>query len=198
MRTVKSAKIALFFKEGGPSLTTEKIDSSNRPAKSSSHADRQERQPSRQPHNRPTEDRRERQRDERPSRPEREIRDTSRRSSNENPVREARDRQQTPRPEQPIKPRELLEPRGGVWNEEMMSWVSSWVKQSLEYMGRSDITFSFESSRNHLRIDFTGSITGDEKKERMLFSSFAHLIMSSLRNKFKGDLKHLKVILNSK
>lgn len=198
MRTVKSAKIALFFKEGGPSLTTEKIDSSNRPAKSSSYADRQERQPSRQPHSRSTEDRRERQRDERPSRPERESRDTSRRASNENPVREARDRQQEPRPEQPLKPRELQEPRGGVWNEEMTNWVSSWVKQSLEYMGRPDVTFTFESSRNHLRIDFAGSITGDEKKERMLFSSFAHLIMSSLRNKFKGDLKHLKVILNNK
>ena len=34
MRTVKSAKIALFYQEGAPSFTTEKADSSNRPAKS--------------------------------------------------------------------------------------------------------------------------------------------------------------------
>lgn len=196
MRTVKSAKIALFFKEGAPSFTTEKIDSSNRPARTHSQADRQEKFPSRQAHGRSNEERRERQRDERQPRQERESRDTSRRQTfNEAPTRESREKQ---RQEQPLKPREIQEPRGSAWNDEMINWVNGWIQQSLVHMGKSNITFTHESSRNHLRIDFADSITGDEKKERMLFSSFAHLIMSSLRNKFKGDLKHLKVILNSK
>lgn len=80
----------------------------------------------------------------------------------------------------------------------MISWVNNWVRQTLAHAGHANIDFSTESSRNLLRIDFAAPITGDEKQERILFSSFAHLIMSSLRNKFKGDLKHLKVVLNSR
>lgn len=199
MRTVKSAKIALFFQEGAPSLTTEKIDSSNRYAKSSSHVDRQEKQPSRHPNNKPNNDRRQaRPQPERPVRQEREPKEAVLRPLNDAP-RSTHERIAPTRPTQPSPAtREPQEPRGGVWNEEMTAWVNNWIKQSLNFMGKPEITFTFESSRNHLRIDFAGSITGDERKERMLFSSFAHLIMSSLRNKFKGDLKHLKVILNSK
>jgi len=224
MRTVKSAKIALFYKEGGPSLTTEKPDSSNRPPRNSHQSDRSLNQArDRQSHGRPVDDRRERRDDRsRDDRSRRTDHSEAPRRTEEKPFDRAQDRQdgqgrrerpveqiRQPRAAAPLKTSRFAqatqeardpqtEPRGGVWNDEMTEWVNNWIKQSLGYIGRSNITFSTESSRNLLRIDFDDTITGDERKERMLFSSFAHLIMSSLRNKFKGDLKHLKVVLNSK
>lgn len=181
MRTVKSAKIALFFKEGGPSLTPTTPEPNHRPARNQQFA---ERQPNRHAQTRPTEDRRaSRTHQERAPRPEREEREFRK------PIDQSKPQ---------AKPRELQEERTSNWNDEMASWVNSWIKEALQSINRSDITFTSEMSRNHLRIDFSNPITGDEKKERIFFSSLAHLIMSSLRNKFKGDLKHLKVILNSK
>ncbi len=194
MRTVKSAKVALFFKEGTPSIE----QAVAKPVKTVKYqpeeqARQEQARPSHQKprkQERPLHHKEVKQREQRPlpeSKPEHRagLEQAPREKVTLEQPRERQDKQ-----EKPVQRSE--------WTPEMTDWVSNWVTQTLQHAGHSEIIFSTEISKNLLRIDFSSPFVSDIKQERLLFSTFAHLIMSSLRNKFKGDLKHLKVVLNSK
>lgn len=82
-----------------------------------------------------------------------------------------------------------------TWNDAMVSSTQSWLSKTLELMGMHSIHFTSEISGKNLKLMFNVPLIADPLHEKQLFRSFAHLIMSSLRNQYKQEVKDLKVIL---
>jgi len=84
-----------------------------------------------------------------------------------------------------------------VWSEAMINSVSSWLKTTLELMGMNSIQFTYETAGKNLKLMFNAPLVANPFHEKQLFRSFAHLIMSSLRNQYKQEIRDLRVILIS-
>lgn len=102
-----------------------------------------------------------------------------------------------PRTNQAIKKEEKREfqPRE-FWSEEMLGFSKEWLKETLIQM-KIQTTFTTDVKNYYLKISFDNPLLGDSEREKLLFRSFAHLIMQSLRNKFKKGFRGYKVILTS-
>ena len=83
------------------------------------------------------------------------------------------------------------------WNDELAQQAKDWISQTLAKIGLPHIEYSIRPDNNLLRFTFKSSLTGTEGKDRMLFSSFACLIMTTLRHRYKKQLKNLKVVLTT-
>lgn len=83
-----------------------------------------------------------------------------------------------------------------VWTPEFTDFVTSWLKDSLQLMGKPT-NFSVDTKNYYLKITFEHPIMTDQEKERFLFRNFAYLLMQSLRNKFKKNFRGFKIILSS-
>ena len=83
------------------------------------------------------------------------------------------------------------------WSPELMQAAEEWVKDSLQLMNLSSVSFNLEADRYALKFSFSKPLLELNEKEKMLFRSWAYLIMQALRQKFKRPLKGLKVILTS-
>lgn len=123
------------------------------------------------------------------------------------------ERQRAARPEQPrrtqeqapkrtqAQPKPLSEeqppPRRArpEWTDPLAQEAKDWLDQTLQLIGASSATYTFSQSKSAIKFIFDKSVTGSEGKDRMLFSSFASLILSTLRHRHKKQLRNLKVIL---
>lgn len=81
------------------------------------------------------------------------------------------------------------------WNDELISTTKTWLKKTLSFMGMENIDFTQEIAGKILKLTFNEPLIADVMQEKMLFRSFAHLIMASLRNQYKQEIKNLKVVL---
>lgn len=84
-----------------------------------------------------------------------------------------------------------------LWSDEMVHISKNWLQNVLTILGITN-TFTMQASGRHLRIVFDVPVYEDEKKQRLLFSSFAYLIMETLRAQLKVDLRGARVVLESK
>ncbi len=102
-----------------------------------------------------------------------------------------------PAPAQPPtkQPRKPFVQKRTVWNDEMVNTAQDWVKKSLSLMGLPNIQFKAIVIGNNLKFEFDAPVIGNRMKEKQLFRSFAYLIMATLRNKFRNELRELKIIL---
>jgi len=82
-----------------------------------------------------------------------------------------------------------------AWNDIMIGTTHNWLKKTLALMGMTSIDFNSEVAGKNLKLTFNKPLITDPMHEKQLFRSFAHLIMSSLRNQYKQEIKDLKVIL---
>ena len=82
-----------------------------------------------------------------------------------------------------------------AWNDTMIATTHNWLKKTLELMNMKSIEFNSEIAGKNLKLTFNAPLIADATHEKQLFRSFAHLIMSSLRNQYKQEIKDLKVIL---
>ncbi len=82
-----------------------------------------------------------------------------------------------------------------VWSNPMIHSTESWLKKILSLMGMNTINFTTEITGKNLKFTFNAPLIDDIMHEKQLFRSFAHLIMSSLRNQYKQEIKDLKVVL---
>ncbi|HEX4069115.1 MAG TPA: hypothetical protein VHX42_03380, partial [Candidatus Babeliales bacterium] len=82
-----------------------------------------------------------------------------------------------------------------TWNDTMITTAHNWLKKTLSLMGLPSIDFNSEIAGKNLKLTFNAPLIADPIQEKQLFRSFAHLIMSSLRNQYKQEIKHLKVVL---
>ncbi len=116
------------------------------------------------------------------------------------PVKQARPlqkpavEQKQPKPE--IKTEKLRVDRV-FWTDDMVQSAEKWVQEVLRSIGLSDKTFTTEVKRYYLKFNFDYPVLEDKNKETMLFKSFAHLIMQTLRNTYKKSFPGQKIILNS-
>ncbi len=102
-------------------------------------------------------------------------------------------------PKKEIKKQKTTKPQQRIeqWTDDMVANAKEWVKKNLIFMGLPNIQFTTSLSNNYLTFHFDTPVIAESAKEKILFRSFAHLIMVALKNKFKTDFKHLKVILTS-
>ena len=82
-----------------------------------------------------------------------------------------------------------------TWNDTMVGTTHNWIKQTLSLMGLAAVDFNSEVAGKNLKLTFNTPLIADPIQEKQLFRSFAHLIMSSLRNQYKQEIKDLKVVL---
>ena len=83
------------------------------------------------------------------------------------------------------------------WTDDMTNSAKTWVQQVLTLMGLPNAQFTVSVFGNNLKFHFKNPVTGNEAKERLLFSSFANLIMNTLRYRYKKPFRNLKVVLIS-
>ena len=93
--------------------------------------------------------------------------------------------------EQPEQPRRMP----AAWNETMINTTTAWIKNTLSLMGMHAVDFSTDIAGKNLKLTFTKPLIENPIVEKQLFRSIAHLIMASLRNQYKQDIKDLKVVL---
>ncbi len=111
--------------------------------------------------------------------------------------RPARQEQPTRAAEQPKNQNEtrpLKRPRP-EWTESLAQEAKDWVDSTLKISGMDHIQYNSSFSGSAIKFIFDATLTGTEGKDRMLFSSFACLILATLRNRHKRQLRNLKVIL---
>jgi predicted RNA-binding protein Jag len=82
-----------------------------------------------------------------------------------------------------------------TWNETMITSTHNWIRQILSLTNMTRVDFNSEVLGKNLKLTFNAPLAIDPFQEKQLFRSFAHLIMSSLRNQYKQEIKDLKVIL---
>lgn len=105
---------------------------------------------------------------------------------------DANRQQQQPRPQQPRQRSQA------VWADDAVAAAQNWIQQTLQHLGLANITFTSNVDGNLLHVQFSSPIVENEGKERMLFSSFAHLIILTVRHVCKRQLGNLKVVLKSR
>jgi hypothetical protein len=88
-------------------------------------------------------------------------------------------------------------PKRIAWSSDMVDSAKEWIQQTLTIIGLPHIQFSVTVSGNLAKFSFPNYVTGKESSDRMLFSSFAHLMMTALRQKYKKSLHHVKIVLTS-
>jgi len=178
--TTKPAKIGLFFQEAA---VTQPTGRQTRPEKSHSQSPRKtgyQEQPSRQNN-----------RSENPSathgRHERDIQIR--------PERSQQPKAENTRGENQSSKKEHLST--SPWNPDLVASAQEWVNQSLQTLGLKSLDCTVEVDRYALKFQFSKLITENSEREKILFRSWAYLIMQALRQKYKRPLKGLKVILMS-
>ena len=82
-----------------------------------------------------------------------------------------------------------------TWNNSMIDSASAWINKILNLMNMNSISFNSEVSGKILKITFSEPLLENPLIEKHLFRSIAHLIMASLRNQYKQEIKDLKIVL---
>ncbi len=100
-----------------------------------------------------------------------------------------RTRQASP---QPASPPRAAGQQETSWTPDMVQAARDWIQESLVMMDKKAITFSTDVNRNYLNVRFNTPILKGSDQE-MLFKSWSNLIMQSLRDTFKKDLRNLRV-----
>jgi len=104
-----------------------------------------------------------------------------------------RDPQRQEKKEQPTKQRNQKQP----WTDNMVSVAQSWMENILKEMNRSDLKFSVEKKRYHLKFVFSSPVADEQEKQKNIFRNFAHLIMQTVRNEEKKQFRYHKVVITS-
>jgi hypothetical protein len=76
----------------------------------------------------------------------------------------------------------------------MLNATTQWMNTVLSLLIKNN-SFEADISGKNLKIIFSHRLLENSAAEKSLFRSLAHLVMSSLRNQYKHNIKGLKVIL---
>lgn len=82
-----------------------------------------------------------------------------------------------------------------AWSDAMVGITQEWINRTLSLMNVSNPGFTTEIANRNLKIMFIKPLVENPVVEKQLFRSFAHLIIASLRNQYKQEIKDLKVVL---
>lgn len=85
---------------------------------------------------------------------------------------------------------------GVFWTPEMITMAKDWLQGSLAAMDKSNIHYSTGVNRLYFKVAFDEPVNQNPQTERQIFRSFAMLLMQHMRNKLKRPLKGFKVVLS--
>lgn len=81
-----------------------------------------------------------------------------------------------------------------TWTPDMLEIVQDWLAQVLMILGKSSVKCVLEVDQYLLRVSFSDAILDSASKDKLLFRSFAFLLMQLLRGKARKRLRGLKII----
>ena len=84
-----------------------------------------------------------------------------------------------------------------LWTDDMVTTARSWMKNMLATINKNNINFSAEPKRYHLKITLASPVADKEEVQKTIFRNCAHLIMKTMQNKFRKQLRYHKVIITS-
>ncbi len=93
--------------------------------------------------------------------------------------------QKQPQPQRP----------SATWNDAMTNSATAWINKTLSLAGIPAVDFTCEVAGKILKITLAKPLLENQLTEKNLFRSIAHLIMASLRNQYKQEIKDLKIVL---
>ena len=97
------------------------------------------------------------------------------------------------KPQQPKSP--SLQRPSATWNDTMVDAATLWINKTISLMSMPAVSFTCEIAGKILKITFSQPLLENPLIEKNLFRSIAHLIMASLRNQYKQEIKDLKIVL---
>lgn len=83
-----------------------------------------------------------------------------------------------------------------VWTDGMVAHANGMIKEMIHLLGRADIHFTLQNEHPNLKVIFNGLLVNEANKEYAFYKHFAHIIITSLRTKFKTEFKHLRLVLS--
>ncbi len=86
---------------------------------------------------------------------------------------------------------------GALWNDEAVEDVRGWLKEIITIMNIG-IPFTAYADNHLLRIEFEKPACEIPSDERMLFSSFAYILMQFLKRKHKRKFKACRLAISSR
>jgi len=87
---------------------------------------------------------------------------------------------------------------GDVWTEELTAAATEWLRGALGRLNMDERSFVASAQGGAFKVRFSNSMGRDEREERVVLSSFAHLLGEVLRNKFgQRALRNLKISVES-
>lgn len=86
---------------------------------------------------------------------------------------------------------------GALWNDEAVEDVRRWLKELTSIMNIA-IPFTAYADNHLLRIEFEKPACDVPSDERMLFSSFAYILMQFLKRKHKRKFKACRLAISSR
>lgn len=213
--TIKSAKIALFFKSvAAHSASTHAEAKESKPThkeqarRHNQPRQHQESSSSHASHHKNHGSELKGDRDQRASAqrtPKNDRRDTRDYNKQPDAAREPREwqepRQERERYERPVR-QERAPRRDGrrerpeaVWSNEMADIAQDWLEHMLIVLDKRELLAQAKVVGSNLKFEFKAPVIDDKEKEKLLFASWAHLMLASVGNKYKKDLHGLKIVL---
>jgi predicted RNA-binding protein Jag len=82
-----------------------------------------------------------------------------------------------------------------VWSNEMADIAQDWLENMLGMLDKREALAHVKVVGENLKFEFKQPLLDDKEKERVLFASFTHLMLATVGNKYKKDLRGLRIIL---
>ena len=83
------------------------------------------------------------------------------------------------------------------WTPQLIDGSKDWLHTILKTIDKNSVPFSVEQKQYFLTIRFSQAIINDKRKEQLLFKNWSHLLLQSLRHRFKRGLRGYKIIITS-
>jgi len=97
------------------------------------------------------------------------------------------------------KPRQITKKtvKKSPWTDQMESSAKKWTQDMLHMMKFSHIKYSTTTFKNNIKFHFEAPLIKNKNEQKILFSSFALLLMQTLRNKFKKQFRNLNAVFTT-
>jgi len=84
------------------------------------------------------------------------------------------------------------------WDQELISFVEEWVGVYLKNLSGLNTSIAKNHRGNVLELIVAEPVAHTAEKQQLIFKSIAHLAMEALRNKFKQNVRSLRILINVK
>lgn len=83
-----------------------------------------------------------------------------------------------------------------TWSNEMADIAQDWLENMLGMLDKRDALGQVKVVGENLKFEFKQPLLDDREREKALFASCTHLMLATVGNKYKKDLRGLRIILS--